>query len=164
MMNILLAAVGLGALTNIASAAPPSFQPRPFEHTLQARQSYGSTSDELTVDLGYDVYQTTTNQATGINEWLGIRFAAPPTGSLRWQAPQPPVYNRSQNIQASKFASQCPQSSFASPDLPNENGTFASEDCLFLNVYSPAGAKDLPVLGMSYFLARRYRLCANFCQ
>lgn len=70
-----------------------------------------------------------------------IRFAAPPVGSLRWQEPQPPAENRSQVIQANAFAPQCPQSSLS----PN-NGTLSTEDCLFLNVYAPPNAKNLPVL------------------
>ena len=70
-----------------------------------------------------------------------IRFAAPPTGNLRFQAPQVPADNRSQVIQANAFAPQCPQSS----DSPGK-GTLSTEDCLFLNVYAPQNATNLPVL------------------
>jgi carboxylesterase type B len=72
-----------------------------------------------------------------------IRFAAPPTGNLRWQAPQPPTFNRSGVIQANAFAPFCPQN----PDAPNGPGpAYGDEDCLFLNVYAPANASSLPVL------------------
>lgn len=73
-----------------------------------------------------------------------IRYAAPPTGNLRWQAPQPPVSNRTGVIAANAFAAFCPQS----PDAPNGPGpVYGNEDCLFLNVYAPANASSLlPVL------------------
>ena len=74
---------------------------------------------------------------------VSIRFAAPPVGALRWQAPQPPTWNRSQAINASNFAPQCPQSAFQ----PLQNtGNFSTEDCLFLNIYAPPNASNLPVL------------------
>jgi hypothetical protein len=41
------------------------------------------------VDLGYSMYQGITQN--GINKWLGIRFAAPPTGNFRWRAPALPL-------------------------------------------------------------------------
>ena len=60
-----------------------------------------------------------------IAEYLGIPYAAPPVGNLRWMPPQP--YGRWQGVlDASAFGSQCTQ--------PGGVGT---EDCLFLNVYVP---------------------------
>jgi para-nitrobenzyl esterase len=55
----------------------------------------------------------------------GIRYAAPPVGSLRW-APPTAATAPSGTVVASSFGNQCPQSGGA------------SEDCLFLNVWSPA--------------------------
>lgn len=77
-----------------------------------------------------------------------IRYAAPPTGSLRWQAPQPPASNRSTVLPADRFASQCPQSTLSLDGLvlPGLTSGSGSEDCLFLNVYAPANASNLPVL------------------
>ncbi len=76
-----------------------------------------------------------------------IRFAAPPTGSNRWQAPTAPQVNRSSVISASSFAPFCPQGPDASTRINTVNQTGASEDCLFLNVYSPSNATGpLPVL------------------
>jgi carboxylesterase type B len=46
---------------------------------------------------------------------------------------------------ADSFGSQCPQSPPAIPPGAAK-GTFASEDCLFVNIYAPPGATDLPVL------------------
>ncbi len=65
-----------------------------------------------------------------MNEFLGIRYAQAPVGDLRWRPPHRP--ERTHGIQdATQFQSHCPQP--ASPfGLPS-----ASEDCLFLNVFTP---------------------------
>ena len=73
-----------------------------------------------------------------------IRYAAPPTGTLRWQAPKVPAKDRSSIKAANAFSEACLQSPKAGPPFgPSVNG---SEDCLFLNVYAPSNAHKLPVL------------------
>lgn len=47
------------------------------------------TSSSAVADLGYAKYQGVTLEA-GVNQYLGIRYAAPPLGDLRWRAPQDP--------------------------------------------------------------------------
>lgn len=42
------------------------------------------------VDLGYSSYQGTSLQ-NGVSRWLGIRYAAPPLGDLRFRAPDDPL-------------------------------------------------------------------------
>jgi len=99
------------------------------------------------VDLGYGIFQGTSNATSGVNIWRGIRFAAPPTGSNRWQAPQPPAVNRSSVIQANSFGNICPQNQPGTTTPIPLNQTGSGEDCLFLNVYAPSNATGpLPVL------------------
>ena len=70
-----------------------------------------------------------------MNEFLGIRYAQAPVGDLRWRPPRRTLRNH--GIQdATQFANHCPQP--ASPfGLPS-----ATEDCLFLNVFTPAGKNN----------------------
>lgn len=79
-------------------------------------------------------------------EWRGVPYAAPPVGAARWRPPAP-AEPWSGVRDASTFAAPCAQ-----PSLDQEGnvvGTFGQEDCLNLNVFTPAGAAegdDLPVL------------------
>lgn len=78
----------------------------------------------------------------GLTIYRGIPFAAPPVGDLRWRGPQPAA--KWQGVRpADKFAPQCVQS------IP---GITTSEDCLYLNVWTPAkSASDhVPVLVWIY--------------
>ncbi|KAI1822158.1 carboxylesterase [Xylaria intraflava] len=99
------------------------------------------------VDLGYAKYQGLYNSTYDQNIYRGIRYAAPPVGSLRWQMPQPPGGNRSTVIPAVDYPPQCPQSPPNSGETdPAALAVPSSEDCLFLNVVAPANRQKLPVL------------------
>ena len=74
--------------------------------------------------------------------FLGIPFAAPPVGPLRWRPPQPA--KPWQGVRdALAFGADFPQ-----PPDPHFRAGTQDEDCLFLNVWTPAAAADakLPVL------------------
>lgn len=49
-----------------------------------------ATNASLTVDLGYSKY-VGFNGDGGVDQWWGIRYAAPPTGDLRFAAPADPI-------------------------------------------------------------------------
>jgi para-nitrobenzyl esterase len=73
-----------------------------------------------------------------VNKWLGIPFAAPPVGNLRWRSPQPVI--PWQGVKATQdYSPACAQTAAW---LPNRK----SEDCLYLNVWAPKNAKNLPVM------------------
>jgi para-nitrobenzyl esterase len=86
---------------------------------------------------------------SGVRLFRGIPFAAPPVGDLRWKPPQPaPSWNGVRP--ADRFADQCMQARVFSDMVFRNSGT--SEDCLYLNVWTPpapAGAR-LPVLVYFY--------------
>jgi para-nitrobenzyl esterase len=80
----------------------------------------------------------------GVYSFLGLPYAAPPTGNLRWRPPQPaPSWSGVRD--ATQFGASCPQAQARNPFLPP--GTI-SEDCLYLNVYTPTprSGRDRPVL------------------
>ncbi|KAL6870408.1 Alpha/Beta hydrolase protein [Trichoderma novae-zelandiae] len=93
-----------------------------------------------TVDVGYSVYK---GQAlsNGVSQWLGIRYAAPPLGELRFAPPQDPL--RTEGVQdATAHGKYC----LATGRSPTDTST--SEDCLFLDVQAPTTAtvhSSLPV-------------------
>src|SRR5262249_48023968 len=71
----------------------------------------------------------------------GIPFAAPPVGALRWRPPAPAAC-WSGVRDATQFGSACAQRK-----TPTSKETIGDEDCLTVNVWRPAEAKDpLPVL------------------
>lgn len=76
---------------------------------------------------------------TTIRVYKGIPYAAPPVGDLRWKTPQPPKNWKGIRV-AKSFPANCPQTAI----LPGPQ----SEDCLALNVWTPArSASDrLPVM------------------
>lgn len=86
---------------------------------------------------------------TGISMYFGIPYAKPPVGILRWRAPMP-MTNWTGVKQTKKFGPRAVQA------FPFNDMVFRSsgvnEDCLYLNVWSPAKRtdKNLPVLVYFY--------------
>ena len=80
----------------------------------------------------------------GGDAWLGIPYARPPVGPLRWRAPQPPEPWQSRG-RPPRFGAWCPQ--FATPmagAVDRPPGTrVGAEDCLTLNVWAPSGRPDV---------------------
>lgn len=77
----------------------------------------------------------------GVLAFRGVPYAAPPVGNLRWRPPQPPTpWNGVRT--ATAFAPQCAQ-------IADNGSVTGSEDCLYLNVWTPSttpSGSGLPVL------------------
>ncbi|ETS86261.1 hypothetical protein PFICI_00089 [Pestalotiopsis fici W106-1] len=97
----------------------------------------------LTVDLGYAKYVGIHNETTGLNTWKGMRYAAPPIGDLSFRAPIEPE-KTNLTISADSYGTACVQAYTVSQRLGNSPEE-TDQDCLFLNVYAPEEANNLPV-------------------
>ena len=82
----------------------------------------------------------------GSHVWLGIPFATPPVGTLRWQSAEPAT-PWTETRQALNFGPPCTQlaSRFGGVTTARPGTPVGSEDCLYLNVYAPRFAEaDVP--------------------
>jgi para-nitrobenzyl esterase len=120
---VLMGAVALGALMAAGQVQ------------AKTQQSAGPI-----VQTAYGAVQGVT--VSGINDFLGIPYAAPPVGNLRWAAPVPPA-PWATTRQATSYSAYCPQG------FSEIGGGGGAEDCLYLNVQTPASAtasSKLPVM------------------
>ena len=83
------------------------------------------TAPTVTIDSG----KLAGNEKDGMMSFLGIPYASPPTGDLRWRAPQP-VKTWQGTRQATEFGPVCRQTA-------DWEKAPQSEDCLTLNVWAP---------------------------
>lgn len=113
-------------------------------------------SPELT--LGETRFQGITAAGGEVNAFLGVPFAQPPLGALRWKAPRPPAY-RAGKYPAVEFSPACFQGDHITMwyrdivegfgEDPDEIvAPVVSEDCLYLNLWRPArqSGEALPVI------------------
>jgi carboxylesterase 2 len=128
-MVLLSLLVGLAASPFVLGAA---YYPR--RSAQQVTTSYG-TVQGATSDLN-----------SAVNVYKGIPFATPPIGDLRWTAPTAPsVWTGTLN--ATSFGADCAQS-YSALGLFSSGSEDISEDCLYMNIWTPANAtstSNLPV-------------------
>lgn len=113
---------------------------------------FSATAQNKIVSVDSGLVSGILRSREGVRVFKGIPFAAPPVGNLRWRPPQPPAH-WSGVRKADKFGPECMQS-------PNSmGGPFRavaqeriSEDCLYLNVWTPASSarQRLPVMVWIY--------------
>ncbi|KAI1708090.1 carboxylesterase family domain-containing protein [Ditylenchus destructor] len=77
-------------------------------------------------------FTVTNDNGFQTNVFLGIPFAQPPVGELRFEKPKPPLPWK-EVLNTNEFADMCTSPEFA---ITNFGGNF-SEDCLYLNIYAP---------------------------
>jgi para-nitrobenzyl esterase len=122
----------LAAAASTAGAAPAKHKPKKVKKPAAANPLVVPTTEGVIRGIS----------ANGMRQWLGIPYAAPPVGNLRWKPPQ--AHARWKGVRATTdYGSPCPQ-------LGTVFGKASTnENCLFLNVFTPANAKPsakLPVM------------------
>src|SRR5664280_2932219 len=103
-------------------------------------------ADSLTVKTAQGKAQGKTINDGKVRAFLGLPYAAPPVGDLRWKAPQAAAKWKGDR-DATQYGAHCAQGRVFEDMIFQDAGP--SEDCLFLNVYTPADATDkskLPVM------------------
>jgi para-nitrobenzyl esterase len=130
-MNIQIAIAGLLCLIKISAI------------------SQGNNSFAVQTIVQNGIIEGNYDTQTGIQKYFGVPFAKPPVGTLRWKAPQP-LENWKGVKETKKFGPR-PMQTIVFGDM-NSRSEGVSEDCLYLNVWTPAkrNTKDLPVLVYFY--------------
>ena len=128
-IGVLVVVVGVLYIANLPAPEPP-----PIRDDTTLRNTEGGEVVGFIDDFG-------------ARAWLGVPFAAPPVGTLRWRAPQPPTRSGTV-IEALSGDAMCPQfqSLLSSGNALSEPNVVGAEDCLYLNIWSPPNARNLPVM------------------
>jgi para-nitrobenzyl esterase len=84
-----------------------------------------------------------------VRAFLGIPYAAPPVGDLRWKAPEPAAQWKGVR-DATKYGARCMQGNIY-PDMVFQDAG-PSEDCLYLNVFTASGAKAKNKLAVMFWI------------
>ena len=93
------------------------------------------------------LYPNASGPFKSVSKFLGVPFAAPPIGELRFKAPEPPKEWKPKVLERKTHGDVCWQGSMLefNTRIFAPNFTY-SEDCLYLDVYSPNVSGRLPVL------------------
>lgn len=98
----------------------------------------GCTGKTVEIDSGLIQGET----QDGVETYFGIPYATPPVGDLRWQAPQL-VETWKKVKKTTAFSPICLQPQEIDPNTSEQE---MSEDCLYLNIWTPANQENLPVM------------------
>ena len=85
---------------------------------------------------------------SGLQMYFGVPFAKPPVGEMRWRAPEP-MDNWEGILQTKKFGPKAVQANIWGDMKPRTDRM--SEDCLYLNVWTPAKKENAPFPVLVYF-------------
>ncbi|GAB7335369.1 hypothetical protein MBLNU13_g07751t2 [Cladosporium sp. NU13] len=117
--------------------------------TALAVLSQLASATDTTRHLGYASYNGVA-LSSGVTQWLGIRYAAPPLGDLRFAAPQDPLPVNG-TVEADTHGAVClstPSSGAVASPITAKN----NEDCLFMDIYAPTNATKGSKLPVMFFL------------
>src|SRR5258707_276924 len=120
-----------------------------FIAILLATNQAENVSAQVRVKTVNGIVEGNSEKGSEIRTFKGIPFASPPVGDLRWQPPQP-VKNWKGVRETAQFGPRCMQRPIFGDMGFRSNGM--SEDCLYLNVWTPAKSnkEQLPVLVYFY--------------
>ncbi len=125
--------------------------PIPIPLPLPLLFPVSASSDDHSSDSSYSSWYVRVNlpglgtlrgiRTLGLDFFGGIPYAAPPVGNLRWAPPEEPPSWRPHVLDATQFGPDCYQ--VIDPVMnPLADPNQMSEDCLYLNIYTPAGASS----------------------
>lgn len=116
-----------------------------------ARLWHTAAATDTCARLGYSSYNGAA-LPNGVTQWLGIRYAAPPLGDLRFAAPEDPPAVEGV-VEADAHGPIC----LKTPGDADEAAAFVpspdtSEDCLFMDIYAPTDATEKSRLPVMFFI------------
>jgi para-nitrobenzyl esterase len=114
--------------------------------TITSGSASSAHADPLTVKTAQGKVHGKTINEGKVRAFLGLPYAAAPVGDLRWKAPAAPAKWKGKR-EATRYGARCMQGNVFPDMVFQDNGP--SEDCLYLNVFTPADAKKgskLPVM------------------
>ena len=139
MKTALLSMLALAALAAAVFPQAPQVAAPPVREVARG---------DLSVKLDQGLLHGIAGTRPGVRAYLGVPFAAPPVGDLRWKPPQPAASWQGVR-EAGEYSHACWQTPYpASAAIYQSKLPPLSEDCLYLNVWTPAHSdKDaLPVM------------------
>lgn len=138
--DVMLMAGALLGLSCATAMAEPAAAPARVDEAAALAVAAGDGAPVVSVNKG----KLRGEQDQGFSVYRGIPFAAPPVGDNRWRPPQP--VTPWQGIRpATRFGRDCMQKPLSSSASPGDERP--DEDCLYLNVWQPDGARDEAVTG-----------------
>jgi len=120
-----------------------------YNHIVFSMHAQSDPNFPVQVKIETGIIEGNYDNRTGIQSYLGIPFAQAPVGQLRWRAPQPPF--AWSEVKMTKQFGPRPVQAVVFGDMYSRSAGM-SEDCLYLNVWTPADrdTKGLPVLVYFY--------------
>ncbi|KAI1305081.1 vacuolar triacylglycerol lipase [Xylaria venustula] len=105
---------------------------------------FPTVAGNLTVNTTCNTYSGVASN--GVAQWLGIRYAAPPVGDLRFMPPTDPACSDGLQLPNNTHGKLC----LATNGSPTDTNT--SEDCLFLDIYTPSNVTSHSKLPVFFFI------------
>jgi len=111
---------------------------------------------KVTLSEGTEISGLVEPKYSSVRQFLGIPYAQPPVGDLRWEAPRSTRLPKS--VRATTYGTSCTQFFASAANVFNRdvlefnigNINTTGEDCLNLSVWTPQNAKNLPVVIFFY--------------